>query len=493
MIRSAPAARRAAPGGRASSCCIIAATRTAAAAARRGANRPAHQRPPERRLTGTAMLQLERASSNHKVQRGRLAPVADLRGRAQFLVTLTVSLMAPVLLRLPSAAGVEVAGSLPPPNARARLEVEPPTTHSVISNGAMKLRFSSSGALVAVTTSRGANMSFTRLLTADSGATTLAGATMSRTSVFRNASSLCVQRIGKVGKHPISIKDCFEPSAKADNAVQWTSIISSSATTLWSAAIFRGLNFADNRQSATTAALSTEEELWIPADSTANGSNFLFDTYPVSTVGAQTFWLGGLLTTTADGCNKGGRGGVPCSGAYSFKGPILSVPVVATLGKEKDSGLVMALDLDDFLSTKLSLQTAYDTGRQNYGWRWGYEQYRLGAGSAPLVLRADLAAIPADARAAAGFVAERHPTFFQPTVPAARFWASGTSWYSKCGPAVGGCDLIDSNRTFGNETFAAELKEIAFKWVWNNNFAEYFMGNCECRMPGLFESRIICS
>ena len=25
--------------------------------------------------------------------------------------------------------------------------------------------------------------------------------------------------------------------------------------------------------------------------------------------------------------------------------------------------------------------------------------------------------------------------------------------------------------------YAEELKEIAFGWVWNNNFAEYFMGN----------------
>jgi hypothetical protein len=31
--------------------------------------------------------------------------------------------------------------------------------------------------------------------------------------------------------------------------------------------------------------------------------------------------------------------------------------------------------------------------------------------------------------------------------------------------------------TDSNATFAAELTEVAFKWVWNNNFAEYFMGN----------------
>jgi hypothetical protein len=39
---------------------------------------------------------------------------------------------------------------------------------------------------------------------------------------------------------------------------------------------------------------------------------------------------------------------------------------------------------------------------------------------------------------------------------------------------------MDSNATFANE-----LQEIAFKWVWNNNFAEYFMGNCELEPPSL--------
>jgi hypothetical protein len=28
-----------------------------------------------------------------------------------------------------------------------------------------------------------------------------------------------------------------------------------------------------------------------------------------------------------------------------------------------------------------------------------------------------------------------------------------------------------------NATYAEELKEIGFKWVWNNNFAEFYMGN----------------
>ena len=35
-----------------------------------------------------------------------------------------------------------------------------------------------------------------------------------------------------------------------------------------------------------------------------------------------------------------------------------------------------------------------------------------------------------------------------------------------------GCDLQGTN-----DTFAAELKDINFRWVWNNNFFEYYMGN----------------
>ena len=56
--------------------------------------------------------------------------------------------------------------------------------------------------------------------------------------------------------------------------------------------------------------------------------------------------------------------------------------------------------------------------------------------------------------------------YFKPKVDASK--VGGTAWYSHCGPAVGGCDLQGSNATF-----AAELQEIEFGWVWNNNFAEY--------------------
>lgn len=336
-----------------------------------------------------------------------------------------------------------------------------------ITAGNLELAFTATGELTALTTTQpGGGSSWSRSLAASSGRAAVDNATTVSSTVVQNATSLCVRRVAKVGGRPLSIEDCFQPSPKAADAVQWTTTVSSSAPSQWSAAIRRGLDFRDTPPS---------EELWIPADTTANGSSsFLLATYPVSAVGTQTFWLGGKLTTAADGCKKAGKG---CSGAYAFKGPTLSVPVVATLAKAHDSALVMALDLDDFLSTQLSLQTTQNSSQS--GWMFGYEQYRLGGGSAPLVLRADIAAIPADARAAAGFVASRHPTFFKPPVAAATTLASGTSWYSKCGPGVGGCDLIDSNKTFSNETFAAELAEIAFKWVWNNNFAEYFMGNCE--------------
>ena len=328
-----------------------------------------------------------------------------------------------------------------------------------ITAGKLSLSFAANGALESIATKTGGGKYYTRAV--EAAGTAVDNATAVSSTVTHNKTSVCVRRVLKVGSRPLAIADCFQPSARATDAVEWTSTISSSDPSTWSAAIRRTLGFKS---------IPVSEEFWIPADTAttnSGSSNFLLATYPVSEIGAQKFWLGGLLTTPADGCNGGGRSGA-CSGAYAFSGPTLSVPVVATLAKPADSGLVMALNLDDFLSTQLSLQTL-----QN-GWSWGYEQYRLGAESAPLVLRADLAAIPADARAAAGFVASRHPTFFQPAVAAATTLASGTSWYSKCGPAVGGCDLMASN-----QTFADELQEIAFKWVWNNNFAEYFMGNCE--------------
>ena len=238
-----------------------------------------------------------------------------------------------------------------------------------ITAGTLSLSFAANGALESIATKTGAG-EYTRAV--EGAGTAVDNATDVSSTVVHNATSLCVRRVLKVGSRPLAIVDCFHPSARATDAVEWTSTISSSDPSLWSAPIRRALGFKSTLAS---------EEFWIPADTAANtsgSSNFLLATYPVSDIGAQTFWLGGLLTTPADGCNGGGSTGA-CSGAYAFSGPTLSVPVVATLAKPHDSGLVMALNLDDFLSTQLSLQTSQG------GWSWGYEQYRLGAGSAPLV------------------------------------------------------------------------------------------------------------
>jgi len=67
---------------------------------------------------------------------------------------------------------------------------------------------------------------------------------------------------------------------------------------------------------------------------------------------------------------------------------------------------------------------------------------------------------------------EDNKDYFYPKTESGKTMLSGTGWYTHCGPVVGGCDLQGTN-----ETFAAELKELGFTHVWNNNFAEYYMGN----------------
>ena len=156
----------------------------------------------------------------------------------------------------------------------------------------------------------------------------------------------------------------------------------------------------------------------------AKGTGFLLGAAPADAVGSQTFWLGGRLTTPADGCHKSGT---HCSGAYAFSGPVMSVPAVALLSPSADTGILMSLDLDYFLSTQLSLST--NVSSSSLGLSFGYQQYRLGAGSAPLVLTMDIVAIAADPRAALGAVVARHPTYFNPAVPAANTLTSGTGWY----------------------------------------------------------------
>ena len=119
---------------------------------------------------------------------------------------------------------------------------------------------------------------------------------------------------------------------------------------------------------------------------------------------------------------------------------------------------MFALNLEDRLSTRLCLNTSFSRGVAGaIGFTYG--AYRLGNGSAPLVFGADIAAVAADPRAALGFLAWRHPTLFEPASDVSN--VSGTGWYSHCGPGVGGCDLMATNHTF-----AKELAEINFAWVW---------------------------
>ena len=97
----------------------------------------------------------------------------------------------------------------------------------------------------------------------------------------------------------------------------------------------------------------------------------------------------------------------------------------------------MAANLDDFLSNQLSITIGSgadaDTSVASSAVSFGYGGYRLGGGSAPLVLRLDVTAIQADPRAALQATVGLHRSFFEPAVDAARTIASGTGWYSECG------------------------------------------------------------
>ena len=268
-------------------------------------------------------------------------------------------------------------------------------------------------------------------------------------TLVMNGSRLCVKRtVGPLKGGPtVLVEDCYAPS-RHRAAVEWTSTVRSDAAALFSVPLGRGLSFVPRSAQG--------EDLWSGSDN-ATGShaegqpNFLLGTAMQARLGDSAQWLGGYLTASG---TKG------TTGAYAFSGPTISVPAVMISDAAADSGLVLALDLADKLSTRLSLNTSFAAGKAG-AFGFSYGAYRLGAGSAPLVFHADVAAVAADPRAALQFLTQRWPTFFEPAVAAARTMASGTGWYSKCGPAVGGCDLQGTNKTY-----AAELKEIQFSWVW---------------------------
>jgi hypothetical protein len=249
-----------------------------------------------------------------------------------------------------------------------------------------------------------------------------------------SAGSVCIQRVVgplefKQGRPSVTILDCFAASGHSENAVQWTSTISSNSSSLFSVQIGRGLFF--------TPRTAQGEQIWSGSDNTTHGREYLLDWQSQAQLGHSVQWLGGYLTTS-------GLHGT--SGAYAFKGPTISFPAAMTADAGHDAGLVLALDLHDRLSTRLSLNTTFSSTAGGFGFSYG--AYRLGANSEPLVFHADIAVVAADPRAALQYLTRRWPSFFVPAVPAARTLASGTGWYTKCGPAVGGCDLQGSNASY---------------------------------------------
>ena len=345
-----------------------------------------------------------------------------------------------------------------------------------ITSGVLTARFTGNGTLASISAD-----GFERTAALSSLQTIVDGCSLvngseNRVTINVTTGALCVNRACVLpGEQIVDIKDCYEPSSTTANGsrstLHWTSTLSSSSPDMFTVPIRRGFNF-----SRPTARVS--ERVWAAWDSApTSDSTFLFATIPQDAAPSFVWWLGGKLTTPGDSCNSKGHWG-HCKGAYAFEPNRLSVPLVATFpastrdNSTEASGLALALHLDDFLSTELSLTSAVDTNASWAGLAFGYHLYRLGGPStAPLRLRADVAAV-ADARSALGYVVGRHPTYFHPTVAEARTTVSGTGWYSRCGPGVGGCDAMATNATY-----AEALREIGFKWVWNNNFAEYFMGN----------------
>ena len=298
----------------------------------------------------------------------------------------------------------------------------------------------------------------------------------SRVTINANTGALCVNwQCVLPGEQIVDIKDCYEAGNASVNGSQstlhWTSTLSSSSPDMFTVPIRRGFNFSRPN-------FHVSERVWAAWDSSpASDSTFLLTAIPQDAAPSFVWWLGGKLSTPGDSCNSGGHG-KHCEGAYAFEPNRLSVPLVATFpapthdNSTEATGLVLALHLDDFLSTELSLTSTVDAAKSWASLAFGYRLYRLGGTStAPLRLRADVAAVH-DPRAALGYVVRRHPTYFRPKVADARTLVSGTGWYSRCGPGVGGCDTMGTNATY-----AEALREIGFKWVWNNNFAEYFMGN----------------
>ena len=124
----------------------------------------------------------------------------------------------------------------------------------------------------------------------------------------------------------VDIVDCFGASAKAANAVEWTTSVSSAASELFSVQLGRGLTFAAG------SAAPDGEEVWTASDAVGENQNGAFtsllDTASQGSLPNTPQWLGGYLTTS--GLHQS-------TGAYQFSGPRISVPAVMLANTSSDS------------------------------------------------------------------------------------------------------------------------------------------------------------
>ena len=332
-----------------------------------------------------------------------------------------------------------------------------------ITSGNIGLRFDVGSRQLTHITVKGNTTNYT--LDVAAAGTTVRGCAVQHAVLYSSEETVCVNKtLTCHAGGSVHVSDCFAAASNGvANTVEWTSAVHSESGMLWSAPIYHGLSLMEEADTEQGSTGLTEQGLWAAWDSAPGtvGASLLAPTTHAA-VGNAGWWLGGLLEPNTD---------------YTFLGPRISVPTVCTLSSKAadDVGLQLTLDWDDFLSTKTSLNATYSNAsheHHQYGLGFEHHWHRLGNGSRPATFRTFISAIPADPRAALGNAVALLPTYFQPTLPAVREKVSGTGWYTHCGPAVGGCDLQKTNASF-----AAALEEIGFAWVWNNNFAEAYMGN----------------
>lgn len=132
--------------------------------------------------------------------------------------------------------------------------------------------------------------------------------------------------------------------------------MSSNATDLFSVQLGRGLSFE-------TA--NSNENVWTGSDITHLGTKarrFLLESVAQSALGNTSQWLGGYLTSSGMASTRG---------AYAFSGPKIAVPLVMLTSEATDSGLALALNLNDKLSTRLCLNTSFGPVAGAVGFTYG--------------------------------------------------------------------------------------------------------------------------